>query len=110
MTTARLDAGVLGTLRKARELLADPAHWTRNALARAVTPEHNLSCSPRDPTATCWCLRGALHRVAPDRDTGWRAEAYLERFVPGGKVAVFNDASTHAQVLALLDEALHARA
>jgi hypothetical protein len=109
MTTARLDADVLRTLRKARELLADPARWTRNALARAVTPEHNLSCSPRDPTATCWCLRGALHKVAPDRDAAWRAEYYLE-VAAAADIASFNDTATHAQVLAVLDEALHARA
>lgn len=105
MTTARLDAGILRTLRKARELLSDPARWTQAALARARKPRPGAVCGATDPHAYCWCLRGALHKVAPDRDTAWRAESYIED-ATGFDVVACNDTGTHAQVLALLDQAL----
>jgi hypothetical protein len=111
MTTARLDAGVLRTLRKARELLSDRDRWTQGALAKSRHPLGSLpvSCGATDPHAYCWCLRGALHKVA-DREVAWRAECYLELAVPPSlDIAAFNDHRTHAEVLALLDEALHAR-
>jgi len=45
------------TLTAARELLAEPARWTkgqnaRTASGRPVFPEHK--------TATCWCSAGAI--------------------------------------------------
>lgn len=39
-----------------RELLNHPSKWTRGAYAR---DQKGNACSPFEPEATCYCLRGA---------------------------------------------------
>ena len=48
---------------KVKELLADESKWTRSVLARN---RGGYACSPTDPTATCFCLLGAIDRCYPD--------------------------------------------
>jgi hypothetical protein len=52
---------------KMYELLADPAHWTKGAMAR-TGPNGIFSVEPDDPAATCWCLDGAVVKCYPPRD------------------------------------------
>lgn len=98
----------------ARAVIADPAHWTRHALAR--TSARN-EVWPTDETATCWCLGGAILKVieAPKyRDFGDRfriAREYLNREFGDGDMpdakfknfGAFNDKHTHSELLAWLD-------
>lgn len=102
-------------LQQVRDLLADHTRWTKDALAR---PAHDrrVIC-PGDPEATCWCLDGALRKVAdssveyvdaqialntavralfPDRITGYNSRAaYIE----------FNDhrETTHDDIMEVLN-------
>ena len=41
-----------------RELLTDASKWTQKVPARDA---EGMVVSVFDPTATCWCLAGALH-------------------------------------------------
>lgn len=44
-------------------LLRDPGHWTKFAMARS-NEKHLVS--PTTPAATCWCLLGAVQKIAPN--------------------------------------------
>ena len=48
------------TPRTVRELLSKPTSWTKNAYAR---DQHGKPVRPNDPSATSWCLEGAISRV-----------------------------------------------
>ena len=52
--------GTVEVLRKARELIADPEHWTQSAMARSV---NNRPCRVNGPAAYKWCAVGATLRV-----------------------------------------------
>lgn len=52
---------VVDDLKATRELISDPAHWTTKVSARNAQGVHVL---PLDPTATCFCVLGAIFRVA----------------------------------------------
>lgn len=45
-----------------QEVFADPGRWTQGTLARDAS---RIPINPRAPSATCWCLLGAVHRVYP---------------------------------------------
>lgn len=57
----------LGVLKRAREILSDPARWTKYVYARVPEPEevcdHGLELVAR-PDATCFCGLGSLARAA----------------------------------------------
>ena len=55
MTTLEILKGV-------RELLTDPAHWTRGVLARIG--QRRRPATPLSDEATCWCWVGAVYRAA----------------------------------------------
>lgn len=99
-------------LTKARELLSDPAKWTRGAMAKDACGK---LADVTGPNATCFCLQGALCRVAPIGHSA--THVYLaQRLAKRNKgydgdlndIAAFNDhyAMGHADVLAVLDEAI----
>ena len=114
----------------ARELIADPVHWTRNAAAR----DRGMNVvEPTDPSAFCWCLEGAVEAAqvpgAPHCGDEVRREALarlhaarmrlypLATYYPYDDdaritVADFNDwlgippDAKHLMVLAVLDAAI----
>jgi hypothetical protein len=104
---------------RARELIADPAHWTQH---------YYTGDGPIDaPETKCFCLVGAVDRAVIEK-RGWldrfsddnfaiaavedssegaaaikHLQAQLTDFV---LVSDFNDSHTHAEVLQLLDRAI----
>jgi hypothetical protein len=103
---ATVDEGLLAL----RALLEDPERWTQHAQARDA---NGSPCGPDLPEARSWCLKGGTYKAADDY--GALAEAMmraLSRRLPGNTytgrpvaLGIFNDFSTHAQVLALIDGA-----
>lgn len=91
------------TLKAMRDLLSEPERWTKGVCARDA--RGFMTDSVKD-NAVCWCLMGAANRVT---NYTW-SERELTKFFPGGNIAKFNDRSTHAEVLAKLDDAIKATA
>lgn len=117
-------------LTRARELIADPEHWTKHTLAR--NPD-GKPISPFNPAATCWCAEGALVRAVAEHTNQldelasmyedeaieatfgsvyYKAGNLLHEFVttPYGGYIDFNDDedTTHAAILGLFDAAIAA--
>lgn len=122
----------LAILLAVRSLLRAPARWTKHELALDGAGD---ACPPESPRACEWCLAGALQRATHDllgdappweaveaagiargkvadaicARTGQdaRANRHLERKV----IIEFNDplGRKHADVLAVLDDAIKAR-
>lgn len=96
----------LETITKTRELLADPARWTKNCFAK---DEDGLSVAFDSKRATCWCLAGGIAKVT-GADTPF--DDGLERvfeeigLTVNNSVVQFNDFATHEQVVAALDETI----
>lgn len=95
---------VVATLMAARELLSDPARWTKDMAARDAGGEE---CLVDDITAASWCSLGAVLKQHPDFKTEVTAFALLEE-AANHNVALFNDApsTTHADILAAFDRAI----
>lgn len=55
---------ITATLKGARSLLSDPGSWTKTANARETS---GRLCHPLSEHAVCWCLLGAVCRVADDK-------------------------------------------
>lgn len=94
----------LDVLRGARELLSDPARWTKGVNARDAAGERVGILSV---DAACWCMWGALDKVRGT--SGWDdAVEALRAAVGGAPVSCWNDAParTHAEVLAAFDRAI----
>lgn len=105
------------TLVAARHLISTPERWTQRYVARDVRDEF---ASPESAEACKFCAFGAITRVfgyacgSPAADAlnaaavrrGFQADEHNEL----DPVEVFNDAeeTTHADVLALFDEAIEA--
>jgi hypothetical protein len=101
-------------LRDARQLIADPAHWTMWMLAAT---DQGRPVAWHDRAARRWCAVGAIHRAAFDLvgDRGQAAaiandviaaisaHAWARRSLPA-----LNDSRGHAAVIALFDGALTA--
>lgn len=97
-------------LRKARDLIADQARWTKNVFAR---DEYGYPCSVDDGCARAYCAIGAIEHFARaearTRDaTEWlEAETRLQDAVGDNQsITEFNDSHTHEEVLALFDAAI----
>lgn len=90
-----------------QELLKDPAHWTKGDSAKSVT---GMPVNPTSPLAACWCLSGAVEKIADDAVEYRRALINLVRLATRRRGANFvftwNDARerTHAEVMQLLEE------
>lgn len=102
---------VLEALKEGRETISNPARWTQAAYARPAGKAGIVSSDSRD--AVCWCSVGALFKVR------WKyghqatnaAEDILDRIAierDGGVLGMigYNDRHTHAEVLAVWDEAI----
>lgn len=93
----------LHILKDARALIADPAHWTREATAR---DGDGRICSPSSYRARTWSLAGALYDAADGELDAYRAAVeQLEqaRPFPYTSIEEFNDLNDHPAVIALLD-------
>lgn len=85
---------------KASEILADiitmfkrPSCWTQRAYARE-RPK-GVPTEVSNPDATCFCLTGAIQRVAPGNDGDaryWLHEAIRKEHFGNGGIVSFNDA------------------
>ena len=98
----------------ARALIADPAHWTSDTLARTANGHH---VDWYDRSATKWCAMGAIYRAAYDlvgdlkeatRIGNEVALSLCPRRWLLGALPALNDARGHTAVLARFDKALQA--
>ena len=98
----------------ARALIADPARWTRGALACNA---NGRKVDWSDRSATKWCAHGAIYRAAYDlvadqkEATRIGNEAAKSIYGPHWlfvSLAIINDRQGHAAVLAVFDKALAA--
>lgn len=107
MTTAEV-------LKTARSLIEKPERHTQVEYAKNAQGD---TVHPMDPSATCWCAVGAVTKTAGVNGNDiydhiaphFGAIHALDKLVahlPGGGIAWFNDNSTHAEVLAVFDEAI----
>ena len=89
-----------------RELLADPVRWTQGCMAK---DSEGTNVFPKAPEAVCWCLLGALHRIASGPESFYlhdTARRLVEKQSNGMVIGAFNDNATHNEVLAALDRAI----
>ena len=98
---------VIDLLRRTRKRIESPDHWRQGFFAANKKGE---PCLAKSPDACSWCIVGALIVECPD-DILLRLTALgaMDRKagVIGGAVG-FNDAHTHAEVLALIDRTIEA--
>lgn len=76
--------------------------WTQGALAR---DELGAEVWPRHPAASCWCLLGAIRRVALGDTEAEEARQMVFDQLGSVAIATWNDTPgrTQAEVLAVLD-------
>lgn len=97
---------IASTLNEARNLIADPAHWTQHTGART---EEGYEIGPTCAEARRFCLVGAVSHV-----TGGKAYLFdpalkaLRDALPVecGTLVQFNDTQPHSEILALFDKAI----
>lgn len=101
-------------LLEVRELLSAKSRWTQKVLART---ELGHSTAPLHPRAVCWCLMGAMYKVAGVTSTSELDACPLARAMRDalneascalyGRIAVHvNDRYQHHDVLNVLDLAI----
>jgi hypothetical protein len=102
--TTRLDHFLKADVKMA-QLLSDPAHHTKGAMARDA---RGLECDPESPEAQSWCVLGALNRcypVFPDRQRAYIClVAALKECFHQRTLVEFNDTweVKHDQILNLV--------
>lgn len=93
---------MLETLKKARELIADPAHWCIGVNFRN---EHDNACSREE--ATQYCAIGAVERVTyPDAPKPARCLHVYSKVFGEYSAQRVNDHCGHAAVMVLYDRAI----
>lgn len=97
----------LETLKAARKVIEDPAHWTQEEFARQFNDSDELVWAhPHKAGAVCWCATGAIACVQGRGNPSWNFE-FDEAFgKTDDQLQEFNDSHTHADVLAAFDEAI----
>lgn len=87
---------------KAWQLLRDPERWNKGAAAR---DQNGKPCSYDNPSASSWCVLGALMMLYGPR--GWASRLVKTEILVGCWVPKWQDAPerTHAEVLAALKKA-----
>lgn len=87
------------------QLLADPARWTQNAMAKNAMGFPSL-IKPEDG-AVCWCMTGAIYKIYSSAGRT-RSELFLEfwRRVPYLNMTSWNDdpGRKHSEVVAMMKE------
>jgi len=103
-------ATAVDILTAARDLISDRNRWTTGYLARDANGDR---CGVSDGGASCWCAEGAVYRASDAlRDGSRRLESEALVILadavtyPFGSIPAFNDATSHADVLALFDRAI----
>ncbi len=93
------------TLEKARSLIEIPSSWTQGASART---HYGVPVPTQDPRARSWCSVGALWAMDGRSEDFELLEKAIRKLYPkGGEcVSIFNDSHTHAEVLAVFDQAI----
>ena len=95
-------------LSRARDLLTNPARWTRRATARDI---HGNKTHPGSQHAFRWCIEGAVAicsnpgGIAPPAVLKFLDHIAAEAFGMES-VNLFNDQHDHEDVLIFLDEAI----
>lgn len=99
-------SAVVGALKEARSLISEKKHWTRGASAKNASGQKTWS---DDPEAVCWCMLGAIVKVATGLDCAVEVGALNAlRIVCHSGIPQFNDdpATTHEMVLHKFDLAI----
>jgi hypothetical protein len=108
MDTAR-PRSLAGVLTHARDLIADPKKWTRDAYARTAK---GVITGIGDEDAECFCAQGAIQRAArlSKAVPAYDATEAARKALPAkySHIENFNDAhgTTHADVMAFFDSAI----
>ena len=103
---------LLESLKSVRETLHTPDCWTREEYA---TDSRGRAVEPDDPTATSFCMMGAVASAGTDKE-GWgevttAIQSAIDDLYEGySTIAIFNDASEigHSDVIKVLDWAIDA--
>ncbi len=96
-------------LTAARDLIAEPEHWTQGVSARNKFSE---KIHPAHPTAVCWCTLGALQKVGNPafhyeaQDILFESALKLHPQWRGRFLYGFNDSHSHSEILQVFDEAI----
>ena len=78
--------------------------WTKGALARDAAGEWVRS---NEPSATCFCIRGAVSATTFDRRSKATAEDAMRDTLTNGSLVEFNDSqATVKPILALIDRTI----
>ena len=103
---------LLEALESVKETLRTPGAWTREEYA---IDGAGCVVEPDDPTATSFCLLGAIVRAEPcEEDWGGVTTAIQsainDLFTEYSSIATFNDAGEieHSDVIKVLDQAIDA--
>ncbi len=92
-----------------RELLAPEGRWTQKAFARTVSGHLTDPCGK---TAVCWCLSGAMYKVAVEGKFSLSnkddVRKLLHKITGDASIAWWNDnvAKSSHDVIRLLDSAI----
>jgi len=98
---------------KVKELLADPARWTKRSFSR---DKWGYQIHPRDEQAICWCIAGGIEKCYPDFEEKKEARKKILRVIdpeidPENAILLsetiinVNDSATHAELMKILEEA-----
>jgi hypothetical protein len=91
-------------LTSARDLIAEPEHWTQSDYAKNKDGER---CSAFSEHVFSFCALGALFRVGDDAPVLVNEQARLLLAANMRQdIAGFNDMSTHQEVIAAFDAAI----
>jgi hypothetical protein len=86
-------------LDQAYNLIENPKNWTQKVSARDL---YGNTRHAKDDDATCWCLKGAIYKVAEDKSLGTTIIKFLSKITKIEALEKFNDNHTHPEVLELL--------
>ncbi len=91
---------------KVKELLADPARWTKGTFARRVD---NEAVASQSEEACKWCLLGAIRRCYVEGEEYTQAHTKLKaaviKFSGQYRIGTFNDTTTHEDLMKVLEDA-----
>lgn len=90
-------------LKAARELISDPAHWTKGRFART---EKGSPINYESPSAVCFCSAGALMRVTWGDIKIYQSALEIMIAEMDGNIFGFNDLHTHPEILDRFDAAI----
>ncbi|MCA1841756.1 MAG: hypothetical protein LC792_00940 [Actinobacteria bacterium] len=91
-------------LRQARALIADPARWCQDEMARDANGRY---ADPTSPTARQWCATGAVIHICVATVPALTASRYLRAALGGNRhPEALNDYDGHAAVLEMYDRAI----